>query len=91
MVHEKKIQFKVCQVAHGSVAYLDKHSTLDPVMVSLVSSILSGGKFLLKFCKPLDVNSCLKCKRDLIVKNSNLCEEFLTLLNVFSSVCHLSM
>ena len=30
---------KVCQVAHASLAYLDKHSTLDPVMVSVVSSI----------------------------------------------------
>ena len=33
-----KLQFKVCQLARGSVAYLDKHSTLDPVMVSVVSS-----------------------------------------------------
>ena len=39
-------------MAHASVAYLDKHSTLDPVMVS-------------------DVNFGLKCKCDLIVKNSN--------------------
>ena len=23
-----KLQFKVCQVAHASMAYLDKHSTL---------------------------------------------------------------
>ena len=28
-----KHQFKVCQVAQASVAYDDKHSTLDPVMV----------------------------------------------------------
>ena len=35
----KKLQFKVCQAAYASVAYLDKHSTLDPVMVSIVSSI----------------------------------------------------
>ena len=41
-----KFQFKVCQVAHGSVAYLDKHSTLDPVMVGVVSSIPTGGNFL---------------------------------------------
>ena len=34
-----KLQFKVCQVANASVAYLDKHSTLDIVMVSVVSSI----------------------------------------------------
>ena len=64
-----KLQFKVCQVAHGSVAYLDKHSTLDPVMVSVVSSIPARGN-LLKFFKPLDVNFGLKCKCDLIVKNS---------------------
>ena len=44
-----KLQFKVCQVAHASVAYLDKHSTLDPVMVSVVSSIPTGGNFLLIF------------------------------------------
>ena len=66
-----KLQFKVCQVAHGSVAYLDKHSTLDPVMVSVVSSNPTGGNFL-KFFKLLDVNSGLKCKCDLIVKNSNM-------------------
>ena len=42
----KKLQFKVCQVAHGSVAYLDKHSTLDPVMASVVSSNPTGGNFL---------------------------------------------
>ena len=38
-----KLQFKVCQVAQVSVAYLDKHSSLDPVMVSVKSSIPSGG------------------------------------------------
>ena len=64
-----KLQFKVCQVAHGSVAHLDKHSTLDPVMVSVVSSIPARGNFL-KFFKPLDKNFGLKCKCDLIMKNS---------------------
>ena len=53
-----KLQFKVCWVTQ---AYLDEHSTLDPVMVSVVSSV----------AKPLDVNWGLKCKCDLIVKNSN--------------------
>ena len=66
-----KLQFKVCQVAHASMAYLDKHSALDPMMVSVVSSIPTGGNFL-KFFKPLDVNFSLKCKCDLIVKNSIL-------------------
>ena len=51
------------------MAYLDKHSRLDPVMVSVVSSIPARGN-LLKFFKPLDVNFGLKCKCDLIVKNS---------------------
>ena len=51
------------------MAYLDKYSTLDPVMVSVVSSIPTGGNFL-KFFKLLDVNFGLKCKCDLIVKNS---------------------
>ena len=64
-----KLQFKVCQLAHGSVTYLNKHSTLDSVMVSVVSSIPARGN-LLKFFKPLDVNFGLKCKCDLIVKNS---------------------
>ena len=41
--HVLKHQFKVCQVAHASLAYLDKHSTLDPVIVSVVSSIPTGG------------------------------------------------
>ena len=36
-------QTSVCQAAQASVAYLDKHSTLDPVMVSVVSSISSEG------------------------------------------------
>ena len=52
------------------MAYLDKHSTLDPVMVSVVSSNLTGGNFL-KFLKPFDVNFGLKCKCDLIVRNSD--------------------
>ena len=50
---------------------MDKHSTLDPVMVSVVSLIPTGGNFLLIFFKPLDGNSGLKCKCDLIMKNSN--------------------
>ena len=66
----KQTQNKVCEVVHASVAYLDKHSTLDPVMVSLVSLIPTGGNFL-KFFKPFDVNFGLKCKCDIIVKNSN--------------------
>ena len=65
-----KLQFKVYQATHGSVAYLDKHSTLVPVMVSVVSSNATEGNFL-NFLKLLDVNSGLKCKCDLIVKNSN--------------------
>ena len=57
--------------AFVSVAYLDKHSSLDPVMVSVVGSILIGDDLLLK----LHVNSGVKCKCDLIVKNSdkNMC------------------
>ena len=65
-----KLQFKVCQVADACVAYFDKHSTLDPVMVSVGSSVPTGGSFL-KFFKPLDVYFSLKCNCDLIVKNSN--------------------
>ena len=41
-----KLQFKVCPVAQASMAYLDKHSTTDPMMVSVESSIRSGGKQL---------------------------------------------
>ena len=41
-----KLQFKVYQVAQASVVYLDKHSTLDPVMVSVQSSISSEGRQL---------------------------------------------
>ena len=41
-----KLQFKICQAAQASVAYLDKHSTLDLVMVSVVSSIPSAGRRL---------------------------------------------
>ena len=44
-----KLQFKISQVAHASLADLIKHSTLDPVMVSVVSSIPSRGNFLLNF------------------------------------------
>ena len=56
-----KLQFKICHTARGSVAYLDKHSTLDPVMVSAVISIPTVGNFL-KLFKPPDVNFGLKCK-----------------------------
>ena len=48
-----KPQFKVCQVAQASVAYLDKHSTLDPVMVSVLSSIPTGQLFAEFFLKLL--------------------------------------
>ena len=74
-----KLQFEVCHVAHGSVAYLDKHSTLDPVMVSVVNSNPTGGNFL-NFFKPLDVNFGLKCKCDLIVKNSSVFPDILIFL-----------
>ena len=47
------------------MAYLDKHSTLDLVMASVVSSNPSGWRQLFAF----DVNSGLKCKYDLIMKN----------------------
>ena len=33
--------------AHVSLAYLDKHSTLDPVMVNVMGSIPTGGNFML--------------------------------------------
>ena len=66
-----KLQFKVCQVAQASVAYLDKRSTLDPVMVSVVSSIPSGGRQnFANFFKSLHVNSDSNCKINLIMKNS---------------------
>ena len=61
-----KLQLKVCQVAQASLAYLDKHLTLDPVMINVVSLIPPGGNFLLKFLKHLDANSGLKF---IIVKN----------------------
>ena len=35
-----------------------------------MSSIPTGGNLLLIFFKPLDVNSGLKCKCDLLMKNS---------------------
>ena len=59
------------------MAYLDKHSTLDLVMVSVVSTLPSGGRQLLLKCfELLNVNSGLKCKCDLIVKNSNAKHEY---------------
>ena len=56
----KHISGKVCQVAQASVAYVDKHSTLDTVMVGVVGSIPTGGNFLLKRFKILNVNFRLK-------------------------------
>ena len=67
MVHETNFSLRSEQVALVSVAYLDKHSTLGPVMVSVVSSNPTGGNFL-KFFKPLDVNFGLKCKCNINVK-----------------------
>ena len=48
----------------ASVVYLDKHSTLDLVIVSVVSSILSGERHLFAqfIFLNLDVNSDLKRK-----------------------------
>ena len=65
-----KLQLKVCQVADASMAHLDKHLTLDLVMISVVCSIPTGGNLLLKYFKPLGVNLGLKCKCDFIMKNS---------------------
>ena len=56
-------------MADACLAYLDKHLTLDPVMVSVVSSIPTIANFL-KFFKCLNVYFGLKCKEDLIVKSS---------------------
>ena len=68
----KQIQFKVSQVAQAFGAYLDEHSTLDLVMVSAVSSIPSGERqHFAKAFQPFSISSSLKCKCDLIVKNSN--------------------
>ena len=47
IVHETNFSFKVCQVAQASVAYLDNHLTLDPVM-GTVQFPRQGGNFLLK-------------------------------------------
>ena len=52
------------------MGYLDNHSTIDPVMVSVLGSILTGGNFLLKLFETLNVISGLKCKYDLVMKNS---------------------
>ena len=82
-----RLQFKVCQVAHGSVAYLDKHSTLDPVMVSVVSSNPTGGNFL-KFLKLFKVNLGLKCKCDLIVKNSSTTVLFTHIIKKINGASH---
>ena len=50
MVHETNVSLKVCQAAQASVAYLDKHSILDLVMVSVVSWFpLEGGNFFAEF------------------------------------------
>ena len=53
---------------------LIKHSTLDLVIVSVVSSNPTGGNFF-KFFNPLDVNFGSKYKCDLIVKNSIGCSQ----------------
>ena len=44
-------------------------------MVSVMSSNPTEGNFLLKLFETLHVNSGLKCKYDLIVKNSILCKK----------------
>ena len=54
------------------MAYLDKHSTIDLMMVSGVSSNATGGNFL-TFFELLHANSGLNCKYDLIMKNSFEC------------------
>ena len=72
---------------------MDKHSTLDPVMVSVVSSNPTEGNFW-KFFKPLDVNFGLKCRYDLIVKNSTRIQKtganyyFLKRANKWNSFVH---
>ena len=66
MVHETNFNVRS---AKQHMALWPIWISIQPVMVSVVSSNPTGGDFL-KFFKPLDVNFCLKCKCDLIVKNS---------------------
>ena len=40
-VHETNLNLRPAKIASASIVYLDKHSTLDLVMVSFVSSIPS--------------------------------------------------
>ena len=74
MIQVQKVKWYMKQtsskVAHGWLAHMDRHPTSKPVMLSAMSSTPIGGNFSLNFSKPLDVNSDLKCKFDLIVKNS---------------------
>ena len=59
-----------------------RHQTSKPVMVSVMASTLTAGNFIFcsDFLKPLDVNSGLKCKCDLIMKNSNAATQWIFLI-----------
>ena len=58
-------------------------------MVSVVSSNPTGGNFL-KFFKTLDVNFGLKCKCDLIVKNSNVSDSHVCITSSMFFTAHFS-
>ena len=53
VVHETKFSLKISYSIHAFLAQLDQHQTCKPVMVSVVSSIPTGGNF---FLRHLDAN-----------------------------------
>ena len=54
VVHETKFSLKISYSTHACLAQLDQHQTSKPVMVSVVSSSPTGGKFI--FLRHLDAN-----------------------------------
>ena len=46
VVHETQFLLKISYSTHACLAQLDQHQTCEPVMVNVVSSNPTGGKFI---------------------------------------------
>ena len=61
VVHETKFSLKISYWTHACLAQLDQYQTCNPVMVSVVSSNSTGGKFI--FLRHLNANFVQKWQK----------------------------
>ena len=78
-MHQTKFSLKISYLTHVWLAELDKHRISKPVIVGVVSLILTGGN-LIVCCNFSKIPQCQFCKKKpqkcqicIVCKNLNLC------------------